>query len=222
MKHSETEPQKMPEILEIQGTQKDPANPVPPDAQPGKTMSVGSELPGGAPATPGTTADERPENGPTRTVSARKIAANRANAAHSTGPRTPEGKDNSRFNAVKHGLTANFFLNLIEQGTAESKQMEDMQARMFEHYQPVGAVEELLVEKIVIESLRYGRLLTKEQNPKLREVGYYPYVLTVDKSVRYETALNRRLFQAIGELERQQAARKALASHKVGEQEEGE
>src|SRR3982750_4131324 len=33
-----------------------------------------------------------------------RIAANRRNAQHSTGPRTAEGKAKSRYNAVKHGL----------------------------------------------------------------------------------------------------------------------
>jgi hypothetical protein len=35
-----------------------------------------------------------------------KIEANRRNAQKSTGPKTAEGKDKVRLNALKHGLTA--------------------------------------------------------------------------------------------------------------------
>jgi len=38
-------------------------------------------------------------------VSDARIAANRANALKSTGPRTAEGKERSRCNALKHGMT---------------------------------------------------------------------------------------------------------------------
>jgi len=41
---------------------------------------------------------------PKRIVSERKVAANRANAQRSTGPRTVEGKAQSRHNATRHGL----------------------------------------------------------------------------------------------------------------------
>src|SRR5271157_2371402 len=43
------------------------------------------------------------------TVSPEQLAANRANAASSTGPRTPEGKLRSSQNARKHGFTATSF-----------------------------------------------------------------------------------------------------------------
>lgn len=39
------------------------------------------------------------------TCSPARLAANRANAQKSTGPRSPEGKESSRTNALRHGLT---------------------------------------------------------------------------------------------------------------------
>lgn len=41
-----------------------------------------------------------------RLTSVKQIEANRRNALHSTGPTTPEGKQASRLNALKHGLRA--------------------------------------------------------------------------------------------------------------------
>lgn len=40
-------------------------------------------------------------------VTERKLAANRANAQKSTGPRTPQGKAVTRLNALQHGLRSN-------------------------------------------------------------------------------------------------------------------
>src|SRR5690349_2239737 len=44
------------------------------------------------------------EAAPMPISASRRARINRQNAARSTGPRTPEGKDRSRRNATKHGL----------------------------------------------------------------------------------------------------------------------
>src|SRR3954451_11075101 len=43
---------------------------------------------------------------PKREISPARLAANRANASRSTGPRTPLGKSASKFNGLVHGMRA--------------------------------------------------------------------------------------------------------------------
>jgi hypothetical protein len=47
-------------------------------------------------------------------TSLKQIEANRRNAARSTGPTSEEGKQRSRCNAVRHGLTAETVISLLE------------------------------------------------------------------------------------------------------------
>ena len=47
-------------------------------------------------------------------TSDRQIEANRRNALRSTGPRTEDGKLQSRRNAVRHGLTAETVIGSLE------------------------------------------------------------------------------------------------------------
>jgi hypothetical protein len=96
-------------------------------------------------------------------VSPQKLAANRKNAGHSTGPRTPKGKQRSSQNNYKHGFYGmRLFPNneLIARDGADYKRIY---AAYWSHYSPVGDVEELCVEKIAVHSLRLARVLGHEQ-----------------------------------------------------------
>ena len=140
-------------------------------------------------------------------ISPRKLAADRANAQRSTGPQTSEGKENSKFNGVKHGLTAGYFPAVIQAGTTEWEQFEAVRTDLYGFYQPADPLEELMVEKVTIEYLRYHRLVEREQVLCAHNRPYFLEI--VNKLARYQTAINRQLFEAMRELERLQAPRKA-------------
>ena len=71
---------------------------------------------------------------------------------------------------------------------------------MRDYYKPQGIVEEILVQKIVVETARYGRELALEQPAP----GYNltRVVHCLDRISRYSTATSRALYRAIEELER--------------------
>jgi hypothetical protein len=77
-------------------------------------------------------------------TSPKQIEANRQNALKSTGPRTEEGKQRSRSNAVRHGLTAETVITALE-NAAEYRVFE---ANIVSDYQPRSAVERELVSRL--------------------------------------------------------------------------
>jgi hypothetical protein len=75
---------------------------------------------------------------PHRPVSPKRLAANRANAAKSTGPRTPEGKARSAQNARKHIFTASTFAVVRLEDLQEIARLRD---DLIAVYQPVNSQE---------------------------------------------------------------------------------
>jgi hypothetical protein len=73
-----------------------------------------------------------------------RAEANRRNAQRSTGPRTAEGKARSRFNALKHGMTAESALLPGEDG----EEFLDRQKELLDDLQPRNRLEEIMIERI--------------------------------------------------------------------------
>ena len=128
--------------------------------------------------------------------------AQRENAQHSTVPKTDEGKAKSSKNSITHGI---FITKFLEGAKPETiAEIEELAASLREHYDAQGVVEEMLVQKIVIETARYGRILALEQPEPGRPRLYS--LMCLDRTSRYSTATSRALYKAIEELERHQAA----------------
>ncbi len=97
-----------------------------------------------------------------RTVSLKKIEANRSNALRSTGPKSPEGKGKVRWNALKHGLLSSEVVIPVGEGKERRGKLARLLAHLREDLRPQGTLEEMLVEKIAVGYWRLRRLLRCE------------------------------------------------------------
>jgi hypothetical protein len=77
-------------------------------------------------------------------TSLKQIEANRRNALKSTGPTTPEGKERSRCNAVRHGLTSETVIAALE----DAEDYQAFEAAVIADYDAESAVERELVLRL--------------------------------------------------------------------------
>jgi hypothetical protein len=87
----------------------------------------------------------KPDEPTRKSVSEKQLAANRANAAKSTGPTSPDGLARSAQNSRKHGFTATKF---VVSGVEEAQDLENLKADIIETYRPVNRLELLTCERI--------------------------------------------------------------------------
>jgi hypothetical protein len=91
-------------------------------------------------------------------TSFRQIEANRRNAFRSTGPRTEEGKRQSRRNALRHGLTA----ETVIEGLEDSEDYRAFEAAVIADYDARTAVERELVLRLASLLWRMRRAISIE------------------------------------------------------------
>ena len=87
--------------------------------------------------------------------SLKQIAANRRNALKSTGPTTEEGKEHSRCNAVRHGLTAETVIADLE----DADDYQAFEATVIGDYDAQTAVERELVLRLASVLWRLRRAI---------------------------------------------------------------
>ncbi len=91
-------------------------------------------------------------------TSNRRTQANRQNALQSTGPRTAVGKAASSGNAVQHGILSR---HLILPGESRDE-FDALLLQLMTEQQPVGTLEQALVERMAIALWRQRRLVAAE------------------------------------------------------------
>ena len=108
---------------------------------------------------------QQPPTSPANTLPAlspRRLAARRANARKGTGPRTPEGKNAVRLNALKHGFFARDVVNLELDGPARAQEFKTLLDALLEEFQPQSASERMLVDELAASCWRSRRILRYE------------------------------------------------------------
>ena len=95
-------------------------------------------------------------------TSYRQIEANRRNALKSTGPKTEVGKQTSRRNAVRHGLTAETVIGALE----DADDYKAFEAVITADYDAQSAVERELV-------LQLASLLWRLRRATMMETGLF-------------------------------------------------
>jgi hypothetical protein len=166
-----------------------------------------------------------------------QLAANRANAQHSTGPKTPETKKRSSQNALRHGITAQTTVMTEE----DRIKHDEFCASMMADLAPVGSMETFLASSVAEEAWRLNH--ARAQCGNIVAIGHFdgtgdiyddaehPEVHTAITAARttrdnaktlelislYETRIRRSFEKYLEKLEKLQAERKAKHEQELEE-----
>jgi len=160
-------------------------------------------------------------------ISDKQLEANRRNAQHSTGARTDAGRQHSRMNALRHGLTGQVTTMSDEDRAAHDQFSE----ALIKDLAPDGAMETQLAQRVATDSWRLNRISAIEDNlfalGQLQNAGQAcPDVPEIDAALisarvftleskqlqlltLYEQRINRSIQKNLAILQSLQATRKA-------------
>jgi hypothetical protein len=131
-------------------------------------------------------------------ATAAQTTANQANAQHSTGPRTPEGKSRSAQNSRTHGLTSRDLVIRPD----EQEEFDHYLAELTAELDPRGALEQTVFDQLVHAAwnMRRTRRLEAEQSACQNEAE-------AERFARYYTRAERLFHRALKALQELQTNR---------------
>jgi hypothetical protein len=157
-----------------------------------------------------------------------QIDANRANAQHSTGPRTPQGKQTSSLNHTKFGL---FSRRLLLPGE-DPAELEALRDGIYRRFQPADEVERVYVERFLAAAWHFQRALGAEVrlfagwSEATGSIEDPSDLHTLDESARalervrrHIASLERSMDRALAEITRLQKARREADEAEKSDQE---
>jgi hypothetical protein len=95
-------------------------------------------------------------------ISPRQLAARRANALKSTGPRTSSGKEISRLNAIEHGIFSCDVANAVLDGPDRVEEFTTILDALLDEFDPQSVRERILIDEVAACCWRIRRLLRYE------------------------------------------------------------
>ena len=133
-------------------------------------------------------------------TSQKQIDTNRENGKKG-GVKTEEGKNISKYNALRHGLLSEQSLMANEDGN----ELLELEKKLRSELKPATEIELLLVDRIASSFWRLRRALSMEDGEvicsQLMTSSTIGLMHDADKFFRYETMLERGIYKALHELE---------------------
>jgi hypothetical protein len=156
-----------------------------------------------------------------KTVSAAVRQKNRNNSEKSTGPNTQEGKNRSRFNATKHGLTAEHLMFATD-GKPVDNGLSELVEALHARYGADDIIAELLIDNIAVDYWRQNRGLEAEMLYFSRKDWAFYAQGSLPTIQRYNTTNRRALLRNLELLEKLKSTTKPSDADTVAGESESE